>query len=87
MSETHDQGAIISSPADDLEVPNWLNAEFIEKHFRNFYRNSEIRVSSFAVRSATAKGENYASSIYRVFVEFYDSLAGAKEVCIRMKVI
>lgn len=81
MSESHTQ-AVISSPADDLEVPNWLNAEFIEKHFRKLYRNLAIKISRFAVRSATAKGENYASSIYRVFVEFYDSSKGAKEVWI-----
>lgn len=86
MSETHDQ-AIISSPTEYLEVPNWLNAEFIEKHFQNFYRNSKINVSSFAVRSETAKGENYASLIYRVFVEYYDSSTGAKEVWIQIKVI
>lgn len=54
----------------DFEIPFWLNAEFIEKHLQNYYGSHELKVGNFEVSSATAKGENFASSIYRVKVEF-----------------
>lgn len=72
----------VSEPlvTDDLEIPLWLDVAFVEQHLRNYYGNSELRVRNFWVRSATAKGENYASSIYRVKVSLINSDTDAKQV-------
>lgn len=79
MTETLDQ-AIESSSEDDIAIPNWLNAEFLEKHLKNYYGNDGIKVISFVMRSATAKGENFASSIYRTVVEFCNNSTDTKQV-------
>lgn len=54
------------SSSIETEILQWLNINFLEKHLRNYYENNEIKVHSFVVESATAAGENFASSIYRV---------------------
>lgn len=69
-----------SASEDDIEVPNWLNAEFLETHLKNYYGNDEIKVIGFEVHSATAKGENFASSIYRTIVEFCNNSTITKQV-------
>lgn len=52
------------------DVPKWLNTDFVQKHLRQFYDNQEIRVIQADTNLATAKGDNYASCIYRVKVLF-----------------
>lgn len=54
-----------SANADD-SVPKWLDKEFLEKHLRNYFGNKQITIVNFEVKPATAKGENYASYLYRV---------------------
>lgn len=83
MTEMLDR-AIESSSEDDIEVPNWLNAEFLEKTLKNYYGNDEIKVIGFQVHSATAKGENFASSIYRTIVEFSNNSTKTKQVVFSM---
>lgn len=62
----------------ESEIPKWLNTEFIEKHLRKFYGNNELKVHGLLVKPATAAGENFASFIYRVKVDF--SLSSIDEV-------
>lgn len=64
------------SIASDISVPDWLTPGFIEKHLQNHYKNDAIKVRSCDVRSATAKGENFASQIYRVKVCFDGDVNG-----------
>lgn len=54
----------------DLDVPNWLNGGFLEKHLRTYFDNEKLEIVNLEVQPATAKGENYASCIYRVKVNF-----------------
>lgn len=58
-----------SSIGTEPDIPQWLNIDFLEKHLRNYYENNEVKVHDFVVESATAAGENFASSIHRVKVE------------------
>lgn len=57
----------LSTPSD---IPQWLNNDFHEKYLQNFYDNKAIRVIESTSNLATAKGDNYASCIYRVKVVF-----------------
>lgn len=56
-------------------VPNWLTIEFVEKHLQNHYSNDQIKVTKWTVELATAKGENFASELYRVKVNFGSNTA------------
>lgn len=58
------------SIANDISVPDWLTPAFIEKHLKIHYKNEAIKVRSCYVQSATSKGENFASQIYRVKICF-----------------
>lgn len=62
LDETHIGG--------DDDIPKWLTSEFIQKHLQIHNKNKQIKVISCDVRSATAKGENFASQIFRVNVSF-----------------
>lgn len=53
-----------------FSTPKWLNNEFLEKHLQKYYKDNGIKVISFDVKPATGKGENYASLIHRVCVQF-----------------
>lgn len=57
--------------ADEL-VPKWLDREFLEKHLQNFFSDKQITIVNFEVKPATAKGENYASTLHRVKVTYSD---------------
>lgn len=78
MTETESEPLV----ADNAEIPDWLNAAFIEQHLRSYYENSELKVDKFLVRSATAKGENYASDIYRVKVTLINDDTDTKQVIV-----
>lgn len=56
--------------ADDGLAPDWLNSDFLEKHLQKYFDNTQIRIVSFELKPATAKGENYASTLYRVKISF-----------------
>lgn len=56
----------------DDQVPKWLDGDFLEKHLQNFFGDKQIRIVNFEVKPATAKGENYASYLYRVKITYSD---------------
>ncbi|XP_055638094.1 uncharacterized protein LOC129776461 [Toxorhynchites rutilus septentrionalis] len=56
---------------ESCDVPEWLNAKYFEEVLRKAKNDSTIKVRSINVRYALPKGENYASTIYRVLVEFH----------------
>lgn len=68
---------------DDVEVPRWLSVEFIENHMRKYYKNDRIKVCKFDVQSATANGENFASHIFRVKVDFHGHWPSPNQVILR----
>lgn len=76
MSEKFDKITIES----DIDVPKWLTIGFIEKHLQIYNKNGQIKVSRCIVRSATAKGENFASQIFRLNVDFYVHIDAIEQV-------
>lgn len=66
-------------------VPEWLNNAFLLKHLRNYYDDEKLTIQHFQVNSATAKGENYASSIYRVTIELTDGHQNTKSLNLILK--
>lgn len=61
-----------SPPNTDDLVLKWLDRDFLEKHLQNFFGDTQITIVNFEVKPATAKGENYASYLYRVKVTYTD---------------
>lgn len=49
-----------------LEVPAWLNKNFLEKALRKYFSSQTITIQSYLIEAATGKGENFASAMYRV---------------------
>lgn len=70
MTEMTEMTSGASSPDTDFFVPKWLTGEFLEKHFRNYFNNNELKVVDFDIEPATAKGENFACHLYRVKIKF-----------------
>jgi len=52
------------------ETPSWLTVEYIEEVLQNYKQDKFIKVKKINVRPASAKGENYASIMYRVSVAY-----------------
>lgn len=46
-------------------IPDWLDQSFLESALGN-YLDQKVVIESFAVEPATGKGENFASSMFRV---------------------
>lgn len=46
-------------------IPGWLDQSFLEPALGN-YLDDKVVIESFAVEPATGKGENFASSMFRV---------------------
>lgn len=63
----------LTSP--NISVPNWINIDFLENHLQKYFPDKPFRIVSFDVKPATAKGENYASFLYRVNVTYSDELS------------
>lgn len=54
-------------------VPEWLNEHFIQSNLRNHYKNDEMTVFRYDIKTVTEKRQ---SSIYRIAVVFGVSLEG-----------
>lgn len=46
-------------------APNWLNKSFIESALKQYRNDDTLQVDSIEIKPATAKGENYASLMFR----------------------
>lgn len=68
-----------------IDTPKWLDQNFLLKHLRKYYSDPKITIQSFSIKSATAKGENYASSIYRVSVQMADGQKTNRNLSIIIK--
>lgn len=58
----------------DVLIPKWLNGDFLQRHLQSFFADKQITVVNFEAKPATAKGENYASYLYRVKVTYSDEV-------------
>lgn len=62
------QGGHVACLVDDptaLSVPAWLDKSFLE-HAYGEYLGERVHIESLAIEPATAKGENYASVMFRI---------------------
>lgn len=59
---------IISACNDN--IPTWMDEIFVLKCLQDYMPNSRVVVHNFQVKTATAKGENYASDIFRIATVF-----------------
>lgn len=74
-----------STNLSTTSIPNWLDTDFLSKHLQCHFNDRSIIIRSYQVKSATAKGENYASSIYRVTLQFIDGKAKAHDLNLIIK--
>ncbi|XP_017104210.2 uncharacterized protein [Drosophila bipectinata] len=50
--------------------PQWLTEKWLEPKLRVYFKNESLKLEKLEIRPAVAKGENYASVMNRVEVEF-----------------
>lgn len=66
-------GVDVLETSETLEPPKWLDRILLEQSLQKCFDNNQLNIINFKVKPATAKGENYASVIYRVNVVYSDS--------------
>lgn len=54
-----------------LPIPQWLNQNFLEKSIRKHSKKDLVYIRNFTILPATAKGENFASVMFRVNVNYH----------------
>lgn len=59
----------------ESESLKWLDKPLLERCLRNYLNNNRLNIVDFKLKSATAKGENYASQIYRVSVVYSNEVS------------
>uniref|UniRef100_A0A182JZL2 CHK domain-containing protein n=1 Tax=Anopheles christyi TaxID=43041 RepID=A0A182JZL2_9DIPT len=56
------------------DVPDWLNATYVEQMLRCAFKDASIKVRKLSVYYAVPKGNNYASIIFRIGVTYHSQL-------------
>ena len=51
-------------------VPDWLDKDFFAKVIRNYTKDEEAILVSFSIRSGSNAGENFASDLFRVTLNY-----------------
>jgi len=51
-------------------APAWLTEEYVEKKLRVYFKNDTLNLKKLTIKPATANGENYASVMTRISVEY-----------------
>lgn len=72
---------------DSLWLPTWLNKEFLSKKLQNYYEENELSVTDFDVKRATANGDNYWSTIYRLKVYFSSNITKQQTLNMIVKLV
>ncbi|XP_012268826.2 uncharacterized protein LOC105693460 [Athalia rosae] len=60
------------------DIEDWLNAPYLQKLLRDVEKDETVEVSEIVIKGATAKGDNYASDMFRVTVDISRIRNGAK---------
>lgn len=71
----------VTAVADYLTIPKWLNRTFLEKSLRKYFSSPTISIVTLHIEPAIAKGENFASAMYRIKT----TCAGIKEVYLNFR--
>ncbi|EDW84841.2 uncharacterized protein Dwil_GK12930 [Drosophila willistoni] len=56
--------------ADELEAPEWLNSQFITEVLSKYQNETQLEVLDLRISPASAKGDHYASVMFRASVEY-----------------
>lgn len=59
-------------------TPSWLNQDFAQEILRNHEGDNSIEVTDMFTKSATSKGDNYASDMFRIYLEVARNRGGKK---------
>lgn len=51
-------------------VPDWLDKDFFTKVIRNYTNDEEAILVTFSIRSGSNAGENFASDLFRVTLNY-----------------
>ncbi|XP_037947043.1 uncharacterized protein LOC119678980 [Teleopsis dalmanni] len=55
---------------DELEAPQWLNADFLTKVLKECEGDSAITIKNYKLTPATVRGDHYASVMFRAEVDY-----------------
>lgn len=55
---------------DELNPPEWLNVQFMTQVLRGYEKDSNLKVINLSFTPASAKGDHYASIMFRAAVEY-----------------
>ncbi|XP_017124031.1 uncharacterized protein LOC108143946 [Drosophila elegans] len=58
------------SEKNSKEELEWPTKDYVEKKLRNYFRNDTLRLKKLGIKPAAAKGDNYASVMSRLSVEY-----------------
>ncbi|XP_017007975.2 uncharacterized protein [Drosophila takahashii] len=56
--------------ADELNPPEWLNVQFITKVLSGYEKAADLEVTNLSFTPASAKGDHYASIMFRAKVDY-----------------
>ncbi|XP_034114320.1 uncharacterized protein LOC117574557 [Drosophila albomicans] len=65
MSTNHD-----NCNSDELEAPKWLDAQFFMKILNSYLKKPELKVLDLKLSPASAKGDHYASIMFRAEIVY-----------------
>ena len=60
----------MGSADDDLDIPSWLDTEFLRNIKLSADKESNLTIKKFYIKPAVPKGENFLGTLYRVEVEY-----------------
>lgn len=64
-------------------APNWLDKEFFRKVIRNYTNDEDAILLNFSIRSGSKAGENFASDLYRVTINYSKTTNSMVEVDVK----
>lgn len=71
-----------------VELPNFVTKSFIQNVFKKQFSDESLTVESFWGEWATKKGDNYASEMYRIHVEYREeNVISTKPILLKVKKI
>lgn len=54
------------------DAPAWLTREYVEQKLRDYLKDEKVQLERLHIKPATANGENYASVMTRINLEYTD---------------
>ncbi|EDV91300.1 uncharacterized protein LOC6568322 [Drosophila grimshawi] len=55
-----------------IAAPSWLTREYVQQKLRAYLKDAKLELKKLQIKPATAGGENYASVMTRITVEYID---------------